>query len=76
MGSQYLTIREVSRILGVTPLTLRNWDRKGLLTAFRNPVNNYRLYRYADIADFLAEIQKTRPRQSGIQKLQVTYEEG
>lgn len=64
MDDRYLTIKEVAEILSVTPLTLRNWDRKGLLTAYRNPANNYRLYRRADIAEFVGSIKKTAPRES------------
>ncbi len=41
----YLTIKEVANLLGVTPLTLRNWDQKGKLRALRNPINNYRVYK-------------------------------
>lgn len=64
MDDRYLTIKEVAEILSVTPLTLRNWDKKGLLAAYRNPVNNYRLYRHADIADFVGAFKKTAPRES------------
>lgn len=74
MNERYLSIREVSKIIGVTPLTLRNWDRKGVLAAYRNPINNYRTYRYADVADFVAEIKKTGSSRGGIQKLQITAE--
>ena len=74
MNERYLTLKEVSRILGVTPLTLRNWDKKGFLAAYRNPLNNYRVYRYADVADFIAEMEKTRPGRGEIQKLQVVAE--
>ncbi len=74
MDERYITIREVSKIIGVTPLTLRNWDRKGVLLAFRNPVNNYRMYRYADVADFIAEMKKTGPRRGEVQKLQISAE--
>lgn len=41
---KYLKISEAARFLGVTPLTLRNWDKKGKLSAFRHPASNYRLY--------------------------------
>lgn len=75
MNERYLSLKEVSRIIGVTPLTLRNWDKKGLLAAYRNPVNNYRVYRYADVADFLAEIKKTGPRPEKIQRLEVRIED-
>lgn len=75
MNEHYFTIKQAAAILGVTPLTLRNWDKKGLLAAYRNPANNYRLYRYADVADFLAAIQRSGPRQPERQRLQVRQEE-
>lgn len=75
ISERYLTLKEVAKILGVTPLTLRNWDKKGMLAAYRNPINNYRVYRYADVADFIAEIKNTGSSNSGaIQKLQVIEE--
>jgi len=40
----YLTVGEASQYLGVSPSTLRNWDRLGKLKAFRHPINGYRLY--------------------------------
>lgn len=46
---KYLTVKEVSGIFGVTPLTLRNWDKQGKLTAYRNPINNYRMYKKEEI---------------------------
>lgn len=41
---EYLTVKEASRILGVTPVTLRRWDNAGKLKAKRHPMNNYRIY--------------------------------
>ena len=76
ISEQYITLKEVAKILGVTPLTLRNWDKKGVLAAYRNPINNYRVYRYADVADLIAEIRKTNSSKSrAIQKLRVVEEE-
>ena len=75
MNERYLSLKEVAKIIGVTPLTLRNWDKKGILAAYRNPVNNYRVYRYADVADFVAAIKETRQDQSGVQKLAVKMED-
>ncbi len=75
MNEQYFTIKQAAGILGVTPLTLRNWDKRGRLIAYRNPVNNYRLYRYADIADFLAASRQSGPRQSEVRRLAVRLEE-
>lgn len=75
MADKFLKLKEVAQIFRVTPLTLRNWDKKGLLAAYRNPVNNYRLYRYADVADLLAQIKRGRRHDAPPQKLQITVEE-
>lgn len=60
ISKKYLTIKEVAKILGVTPLTLRNWDKKGKLRAYRNPINNYRVYKPEEIELFLREIESRR----------------
>ena len=60
VSKKYLTIKEVAKILGVTPLTLRNWDRKGKLKAYRNPINNYRVYKPEEIELFLRKIERGR----------------
>ena len=60
MTKKYLTIKEVAKILGVTPLTLRNWDKTGKLKAYRNPINNYRVYKPEEIELFLRSIESTR----------------
>lgn len=44
-----ITLKEAATLLEVTTTTLRNWDRIGRLKAVRNPGNNYRLYRFADV---------------------------
>jgi len=64
MEKQYLTIKETSEILGVTPLTLRNWDKKGKLIARRHPVNNYRVYKREEIDSLLRKIDEdpSRPK--------------
>lgn len=57
---RYLTIKEAAKLLGVTPLTLRNWDTKGRLKALRHPINNYRIYKPEDIELFLRKIESKR----------------
>ena len=54
---KYLKIKEVAKILDVTPLTLRNWDNSGKLKAYRHPINNYRIYKPEDIELFLRELE-------------------
>ena len=55
--TNYLTIKKAAKLLGVTPQTLRNWDKSGKLKALRNPINNYRIYRTSDIELFLRKIE-------------------
>lgn len=64
MPKQYLTVNEVARIIGVSPLTVRNWDQKGRLKAYRNPMNNYRLYRIADVEKLLQEIAQSQEKKN------------
>lgn len=45
MKKNYITIKEAAEILGVNPMTLRRWDKKGKLKAFRHPINGYRIYK-------------------------------
>lgn len=40
----YFTVKAASKILGVTPVTLRRWDNAGKLKAKRHPMNHYRIY--------------------------------
>lgn len=54
MSKEFLTIKEASAMIGVSPLTLRNWDNSGKFTASRHPINNYRVYKKAEI-DMLIE---------------------
>lgn len=57
MANQYVTIKQASSILGVSPLTLRNWDKNGRLKALRHPMNNYRVYRIEDLEKVMQEIE-------------------
>ncbi len=72
MPKKYLTVNEVAKLIGVTPLTVRNWDKKGSLIAYRNPVNNYRMYRIEDVEALLKQIEEPRPKS---RKLKVASEE-
>lgn len=57
MQKKYLTIKEAAKLLGVTPLTLRNWGKKRKLIPYRNPINNYRLYTPEQIRLFRQKIE-------------------
>ena len=44
MNLEYYTINKFSKIIGVTPQTLRNWDRSGKLHPHHTSSNGYRYY--------------------------------
>lgn len=57
--TEYLTIKEAAEFLGVSPSTLRNWEKQGKLSTHRNPVNSYRLYRKGDLERLLKQIRNS-----------------
>lgn len=57
MHNRLITIKEAAEILNVSKLTLRNWDKAGKLTAFRHPINNYRVYSLEDIESIINRIK-------------------
>jgi DNA-binding transcriptional MerR regulator len=59
-NQNYINIKEASKILGVSPLTLRNWDKNGRLKAFRHPLNNYRVYKIEDLEALMKEIETVK----------------
>ncbi|MDD5589861.1 MAG: MerR family DNA-binding transcriptional regulator [Candidatus Portnoybacteria bacterium] len=61
---KYLTIRQAAKLLHVTPLTLRNWDKNGRLKPYRHPLNKYRLYRTDQIELFLRRLEMSRTREA------------
>ena len=65
MERKFLSIKEAAKILRVSPLTLRNWDKKNILTAYRNPVNNYRMYRTDQIELFLRRLENSKNKRGG-----------
>lgn len=78
MPKRFLNVKEVARLLGVTPLTVRNWDQKGKLAAYRNPMNNYRMYKIEDVEKLMKKIDESQSQkpeeqapQSQIKKLKI-----
>ena len=73
----YVTIKQASAFLGVSPLTLRNWDKQGKLPATRHPMSNYRIYKIEHIEKLLKDIEagiiptKAKPRKVLKRKLTV-----
>ena len=59
---EYLTIQESADLVGVSPQTLRNWEKQGELIPYRNPINNYRMYKVVQIEGFIEEMRSERSR--------------
>jgi DNA-binding transcriptional MerR regulator len=64
-----VTIKEAAELLGVTPETLRNWDRADKLKPLRHPINGYRLYPLRELRALLHRtLRSRRGRPSGSRK--------
>lgn len=76
-NNNFLTIKEASKMLGVTPLTLRNWDKSGKLKAMRHPMNGYRVYKLDQIQQILSDMESgkvpVRAKKGGAKKLVVKH---
>lgn len=53
--SDYLTLSEVSELLGKSKETLRRWDRSGKFSATREPISQYRLYKKEQVELLFSE---------------------
>ena len=51
-----MSLAEAAQLLGVSKATLRNWDRVGKLTAFRHPINGYRIYDLEELKRLQAQL--------------------
>ena len=55
--SEKVSLQEASRLLQVSPGTLRRWDKEGKLKARRNPQNNYRYYHRKELGALIVSDQ-------------------
>ncbi|REJ65681.1 MAG: helix-turn-helix domain-containing protein [Planctomycetota bacterium] len=64
--SEYVKTAEAAELLGVSQNTLRTWAEGGKIPVRRNPANGYRLFKRADLEDFLRVIDASseRPRKA------------
>ena len=78
MKEAYFSIKEAAEILGVSPLTLRNWDKSGKFPAQRHPMNNYRVYKLSALERIVEDIEGGTNRsnaEKNIKKLMIRHEE-
>lgn len=52
----YLKIKDAAILVGVSPSTLRNWEKHRKLRTYRNPHNGYRLYKRHELEALLIAI--------------------
>lgn len=68
-SKKHLTIRQAAKIIGVSELTLRNWDKKRKFVASRHPINNYRIYTLDQIESLMQKLGQGRPSKKLIVKV-------
>jgi len=55
----FIRVKEAAEMLGVSPNTVRAWGAAGRIVEYRNPANNYRLYKREDLEQFLRAIERS-----------------
>lgn len=77
MEKKFINIKQAAKILGVSPLTLRNWDNSGKFPAGRHPISNYRVYKISDIEELISKmgviVTDKKPTKAEIKKLIVKH---
>ena len=56
----YLRVKAAAVLLGVSPNTVRAWGAEGKIPEYRHPVNNYRLYKRAELKRILKKLEQSR----------------
>ena len=59
---EYISIKETANLVGVSRQTLRKWEKQGDLLPYRNPINNYRMYKIEQIETFIEDMRNERSR--------------
>lgn len=78
MKEIYFSVKEAAEILGVSPLTMRNWDKSGKFPAQRHPMNNYRVYKLSALEKVIEDIEGGTSKSNAekrIKKLMIRHEE-
>ena len=58
-----LRVSQASKLLGVSPSTLRRFENDGLISSSRNPENNYRMYDLGSINELKHKLENKRPKE-------------
>ncbi|MEO6077201.1 MAG: helix-turn-helix domain-containing protein [Candidatus Andersenbacteria bacterium] len=55
--TEYMTVHEVAKQLGISSGAVRVWTAKGVLKAIRHPISKYRLYLKNDVERVLNSLE-------------------
>ena len=56
---KYFTVSEVAQEVGVTPTTIRRWDKSGKFKSSRHPINNYRVYTSDQVSNLVNDFDSS-----------------
>lgn len=59
-ASNYLSLKQVACLFEVTRATVRRWSNRGIITGYRHPVNNYRLFKVEDVEELLCKMKNPK----------------
>lgn len=58
LRDEFVLVKEAAEMLGVCSNTIRAWGANGKLTEFRHPVNDYRMFKRAEIERLLKKMSQ------------------
>lgn len=58
--NEFMRVAAAAEYVGVSPQTLRRWDRDGRLPAAKRPGSSHRYYRQADLEEFRLEYRRAQ----------------
>jgi excisionase family DNA binding protein len=61
---EYLTVRQATEYLGISPNTPRARGEEGKLPMHRNPLNAYRLFEVSDLDEILKRVEQSSGKRS------------
>ena len=76
MKGKILSISEAAEYVGVFPLTLRNWEKKGLINSFRTP-GGHRRFKKSELNRIIDSVGEEDELMESIRKLErIEFENG
>ena len=60
-------MKEAAEMLDVSPNTVRAWGGDGKIPEYRHPVNNYRLFKRAELERILEKLEQSAKKR-GVKK--------